>query len=55
MHRVLIHENDGSVAQLLSYRIRSRLVFPISTSHTLEDTAKLFNEFRHDFFVFLVE
>lgn len=55
MHRVLIHENDGSVAQLLSYRIRSRLAFPISTSHTLEDTAKLFDEFRHDFFVFLVE
>lgn len=55
MHRVLIHENDGSVAQLLSYRIRCRLTFPISTAHTLEETAALLQEYRDDFFVFLVE
>ncbi|CAM2009837.1 GGDEF domain-containing response regulator [Acanthopleuribacter pedis] len=55
MHRVLIFENDGSVAQLLSYRIRCRLSFPISSAHTLEEAASLLQTFRKDFFVFLVE
>ena len=55
MNRILIMENVGSVAQLLSYKIRARLQFPVTLAQSPHHARELVREYGPNFFVGLME